>query len=342
MRLDELAARIGCELQGDGGIEVGRVATLDDAQPGDVTFLSNPRYARTLPRTRASAVIVSAAFEGALPAAALRAADPYLALARALEIFAPPRREEAGIHPTALVHPTARLGPDASVGAYAVIGAGTRVGARARIGPHVVVGPATEIGDDFVAHAHVSVRERVRIGHRVTIQDGAIIGSDGFGYAVTPEGTAHKMPQTGTVILEDDVEVGANTTIDRATVGATRICRGAKIDNLVMVAHGCEIGEGCFLAAQVGLAGSTTLGRFVQLGGQVGVAGHLSIGDFSRVSAKSGVPNDVPAGKTIGGYPAADIAQWRRQSAALARLPELLQRVRRLERARSSGGGHTE
>ena len=333
MRLDELARRIGCELHGDGAVEVNRVATMEDAGPGDVTFLSNPRYAHKLPGTRASAVIVSADLSEPVPTATLRARDPYFALARALEVFYTPPRVEPGVHLTAVVHPTAKIGTGASVGPYAVIDAGARIGARARIGSHVVIGAEAEIGDDFVAHAHASVRERIRIGDRVTLQNGAVVGGDGFGYAMTPDGKAHKMPQAGTVILEDDVEIGANSTVDRATVGATRVRRGAKIDNLVMIAHGCDVGEGCFVAAQSGLAGSTKLGRLVQVGGQAGFAGHLEIGDMVRVAAQSGVPNDVPSGKTIGGYPAVDIGLWRRQSAALRSLPELGHRVRKLERA---------
>jgi UDP-3-O-[3-hydroxymyristoyl] glucosamine N-acyltransferase len=187
------------------------------------------------------------------------------------------------------------------------------------------------IGNDFRAHARVTVRERVRIGHRVILQSGCVIGGDGFGYVIGADGTARKIIQGGTVVLEDDVEIGANSTIDRAAVGATVVRRGAKLDNLVMVAHGCSIGEGSALAAQVGLSGSTRVGRFVRIGGQVGAAGHLSIGDGAQIAAQSGIPNDVPAGSIVGGYPAVEIHTWRRVSAAVLRLPELLRRVRRIE-----------
>jgi len=337
MRLEEISAALGCELEGDGSIDIRGIATLEEAGPGDLSFLSNPRYAPKARTTRAAAIIVGRDFAEEVSPALLRTVDPYFALARALELFHRPRPVEPGIHPTAVIDPSARIGPGASIGPYVVIEARARIGARARLGPYVLVGAEAEIGDDFTAHAHATVRERVRIGNRVILQDGAVIGSDGFGYAVSPDGKAHRMPQTGTVILEDDVEVGANATVDRATVGATRIGRGTKIDNLVMIAHGCEIGEGCFLAAQVGLAGSTKLGRGVQLGGQVGVAGHLEIGDFARIAAQSGVPNDVPAGKTFGGTPAVEIQLWRRVVAATHRLPEVLRRLRRLEKGILSG-----
>jgi UDP-3-O-[3-hydroxymyristoyl] glucosamine N-acyltransferase len=341
MRLDQLAKEIGAALEGDGAREVYGLATLDDAGPEEITFLSNPRYRAKVATTRAGAIIVGLDFFPAPQVPVLRAPDPYLAMARALALFHRPLAVESGIHPTANVHPSAEIGPGASVGPYCVIGARTRIGARARLEAHVVIGAECDVGDDFAAYAHASVRERVRIGHRVILQNGAVIGGDGFGYVATPDGDVRKLPQAGTVVLEDEVEIGSNATVDRATVGATRIRRGAKIDNLVQIGHGCDVGEGCFLAAQTGLAGSTRLGRYVQLGGQVGVAGHLEIGDSARVAAKSGVPNDLEGGKTYGsGLPALDIGQWRRVVAAWRSLPELVKRVRSLERAggRRSGG----
>lgn len=342
MRLDKLAARIGCEVHGDSTVEIHGVATLDEARSGDITFLSNPRYTRKVAATHASAIIVARTFAEPVAIPTVRAGDPYLALAKALAVFHPAMPATPGIHPTAVIDPTAQVGPDANIGPYAVIGAGVRIGARASIAAHVVINANTEIGDDFVAHSHASVRQRVRIGHRVTLQDGAVIGGDGFGYAVGEDGTAHKMPQAGTVLLEDDVEIGANATIDRATVGATRVRRGTKIDNLVQIAHGCDVGEGCFLAAQVGLAGSTKLGKYVQLGGQTGAAGHLEIGDFVRAGGKTGITGDVPSGKTVAGFPAVEITTWRRASVALARLPELLRRVKRLEQALNLGSAAKE
>jgi UDP-3-O-[3-hydroxymyristoyl] glucosamine N-acyltransferase len=331
MKLAALAAELGCELRGDGTIEIGAVRGLEDAGPGDLTFLANPKYAAQLVSTRASAIILPARAPD-VPLASLRTANPYLAFARALALFHQPRRPVPGVHPTAVIAPSARLGEPASVGAYAVIGEDVAIGPGATIFPHVTIYPGVRIGADFVAHAGVVVREDVRIGDRVVLHPGVVLGADGFGFVPMPEG-AVKIPQTGTVVIEDDVEIGANTTIDRATLGATVVRRRAKLDNLVMVGHGCEVGPDSFLAAQVGLAGSTKLGRGVQMGGQAGAAGHLTIGDGVQIVAQSGVPSSVPPGQVIGGYPAVEVTRWRRASAALLRLPELLHRVRRLERA---------
>lgn len=332
MRLDELARRIDCELRGDGGVEVLGVAPIESAGPGEVTFLANARYGRFLSTTRASAVIV-ALDAPELEIATLRAAEPYLAFARAIDVFYRPLKAPQGVHPTAVVAASARLGAEASVGPYAVIGEAVQIGAAARIGAHVVIYPEVTIGDRFTAHAHVTVRERVRIGHDVILHSGVVVGSDGFGYATTRDGAVHKITQAGDVVLEDEVEVGANTTIDRAAVGSTRVARGAKIDNLVMIAHGCEVGEKSMLAAQVGLSGSTRLGRFVRMGGQSGTAGHLTIGDGAQVAAQSGVPKSVPSGTAVGGYPAVELSVWRRVSAGVLRVPELLRRMRRVEKA---------
>ncbi len=331
MKLAALAERLACELRGDGSVEIGAVRALEDAGPGDLTFLANPKYAGRVGATRASAIILASDADD-VPLASLRTPTPYLAFAAALELFHRPRRPSAGIHPTAAVAPTARVGDGASIGAYAVIGDDVAIGPNAIIHPHVTVYPGVRIGSDFVAHAGVVVREDVRIGDRVTLHPGVVLGGDGFGFAPSPTG-AVKIPQTGTVVIEDDVEIGANTTIDRATLGATVIRRGAKLDNLVMVAHNCEVGAHSFLAAQVGLAGSTKVGTGVQMGGQVGVAGHVTIGDGVQIVAQSGVPSSVAAGQVIGGYPAVEVTRWRRAAAALLRLPELLQRVRRLEKA---------
>jgi len=330
MKLADIAARLDCELRGDGNLDIAGLAPIEDAAPGSLTFFANPRYRNYLVTTRASAVIVATA-EGELPLPTLRTADPYLAFARAVELFYVPPPLPAGIHPTAVIAASAQIAEDACIGPGCVIGDGVRLGRRGRLDAHVVLYPEVQIGDDFRAFAQVTVRERVSIGNRVTLQSGCVIGGDGFGYVIGADGTARKIVQGGTVVLEDDVEIGANSTIDRAAVGATRIRRGAKLDNLVMVAHGCTVGEGSALAAQVGLSGSTRVGRFVRLGGQVGAAGHLTIGDGAQVAAQSGVPNDVAPGAVVGGYPAIEMHVWRRISAALPRLPELFRRVRRLE-----------
>ncbi len=329
MKLSDIATRLECDLHGDGTVEIERVAAIEEAGPGSLTFVANPRYRAYLKTTRASAVIVSAS-EAEVPLPSLRAADPYKAFAGALELFYVPPVLPDGIHPTAVIAPSVRIGENVSIGPFSVIGDDTVIGDGTRLDSHVAVYGDTRIGKNCRIYAHVTVRERVTIGDRVILQSGCVIGGDGFGYVLTADG-ARKILQAGTVHLEDDVEVGANTTIDRATVGATAIRRGAKIDNLVMIAHGCSIGEGSAIAAQVGLSGSTQVGRFARLGGQVGAAGHLRIGDSAQVAAQSGIPNDVPDNTIVGGYPAVEIRSWRRYSAALPRLPELLRRVRRLE-----------
>jgi UDP-3-O-[3-hydroxymyristoyl] glucosamine N-acyltransferase len=329
MRLAELAAALACELRGDGGIEITRAAPIESAGPGDITFVANPRYLRFLADLRAAAVILTPdAPDVAMPS--LRTVEPYVAFARTVELFYEPVPVPDGIDSTAQIAADAEIGPRASIGAYAVIGPGVRIGADARIAPHVVIYPQVVIGDRFVAHAHVTVRERVRIGSDVVLHSGTVIGSDGFGY-VPADGGVRRLLQAGDVVLEDEVEVGANTTVDRAMIGSTVLRRGVKLDNLVMVAHGCEIGAYSMIAAQSGLSGSTRLGAWVRMGGQVGAAGHLSIGDGAQIAAQSGIDNSIPAGHTVGGTPAMDMALWRRAMAGVRRLPDLLRRVRRLE-----------
>ncbi len=330
MTLAEIAERLGCELRGDGSIVVNAIRGLEEAGPGDLTFLANPKYAAQLAATRASAAIVAAS-QPEIAIATLRADNPYLCFARALELFHRPVVPPVGVHPTAVVAASARIAEPVSIGPYAVVGDDVVIGPGATIHPHVTIYAGVQIGRDFVAHAGVVVREYVRIGDRVVLHAGVVIGADGFGFAPSPTG-AVKIPQAGIVVVEDDVEIGANTTVDRATLEATTIRRGAKLDNLVMVAHNCEVGAHSFLAAQVGIAGSTKIGRGVQMGGQAGAAGHLTIGDGVQIAGQSGVPNSIPAGTTVGGYPAIEVGLWRRTSAALLRLPELLRRVRRLER----------
>lgn len=329
--LGELAARLDCHLEGDTAVEIRRVATIDEAGPGDLTFVANTKYAAALAGTRASAVILGTDVQGA-PCPVLRSANPYLAFARAIALLFPDTRPPAGIHPTAVVAPSASLGEDVSVGPYAVVGDGATLGARTVLHPHAVVGAGASIGPDCVLHAHVSIRERTVLGARVVVQDGSVVGSEGFGFAPRGDGTYERIPQVASVIVEDDVDIGANTTIDRPAVGETRIERGTKIDNLVQVAHGVTVGRNTVLAAQVGIAGSTVIGANVQLGGQVGVTGHVTIGDGVRASAKTGITGHVPEHAFVSGYPSMDNLEWRKAFAVVRRLPEMRKRLADLER----------
>ena len=330
MKLRDLAARLECRLEGDGDVVVQRVAGIQEAGPGDLTFFANARYGAALKCTRASAVILSDEAEAA-PCAMLRTKNPYLAFAGAVGLFAGDYRPPAGVHPTAFVGAGARIASDASIGPFAVIGERAAVGSRTIVHAHVTIGRDASIGDDCVIHARVSIRERVSLGARVVIQDGAVIGSDGFGFARAGDGSHVKIPQVGGVVLEDDVEVGANTTIDRPAIGETRIRAGTKIDNLVQVAHGVTIGRNVLLAAQVGIAGSSVVEDGVTLAGQVGVAGHLTIGKGSIASAQTGIPNSVAAGSFVSGYPAIPNRDWLKSSAVFRKLPELRKTISELE-----------
>jgi UDP-3-O-[3-hydroxymyristoyl] glucosamine N-acyltransferase len=330
VKLRDLAARLGCELRGDGAVEIGGVAGLEQAGPGDLTFLANPRYASHLATTRAAAVVLAPGHEAAVPC--LLSDNPYLTFARAVALLRPPARPAPGVHPSAQIDPTAVLGADVHVGALAVVGQGVHVGARSALHPHVVLYEGVEVGEDCVLHSGVQVRERCRLGNRVVVQNGAVIGADGFGFARDDEGRHHKFPQVGIVVVEDDVEIGALTAIDRAALGETRIGRGTKLDNLVQVGHSVTIGEDAVLAGQVGIAGSTRIGSRVTLAGQVGVAGHLTIGDGAIATAQTGIPASVERGAVVSGYPAIENRAWLRSSAVFAKLPELQKRLRELER----------
>jgi UDP-3-O-[3-hydroxymyristoyl] glucosamine N-acyltransferase len=330
MKLRDLAERLECRLDGDGDVVVERVAGIEHAGPGDLTFLSNSRYAAALKITRASAVIVA---EGApsAPCAMLRSSNPYLSFARAIRVFAGEARAKPGVHAMTSIAPDAEIGADVSIGPFVSIGAGARIGARVVIGPNVTIGNGATVGDDTFLHARVSIREHVVLGSRVIVQDGAVIGSDGFGFARRADGTYEKIPQPGLVVIEDDVEVGANTTIDRPAVGETRIKAGTKVDNLVQIAHGVSVGRNTLLCAQVGIAGSSTVGDGVVLAGQVGVAGHIEIGDGVVATAQTGIPNSVDAGTLISGYPAIPNRDWLKASAVFRRLPELKKSLADLE-----------
>jgi UDP-3-O-[3-hydroxymyristoyl] glucosamine N-acyltransferase len=332
MKLSQIAQKINCRMVGEGGedIEIIRVAGIDDAEPGDLTFVSNRKYISHIKSTRASAIILGEDIP-MVNIPSLRTDDPYLAFARALELFFVPLQPESGIHSTAIVSGEAVIDPTACIGAYTVIGKGCRISAGVILNPHVVLYPNVFIGEESVLHSFVVIREGCLIGGRVMLQNGVVIGSDGFGFAPMKDGTFYKICQTGKVVIEDDVEIGANTTIDRAAVGDTVIRRGAKLDNLVQVGHGAQVGENSVLAAQVGLAGSTRLGRGVWVGGQVGFAGHLEVGDGAVITAQSGTSHDVSAGAIVSGSPAFKNSSWLRSTAAFAKLPELTRKVRELE-----------
>jgi UDP-3-O-[3-hydroxymyristoyl] glucosamine N-acyltransferase len=334
MKLSDMAARLDCVLHGDGNVEITRVAGIDEAQSGDVTFVSNPKYAAKARTTKAAAVIVSPDFPE-IPVPTLRHENPYLIFARAIELFYEPPKPARIMDARSQIAPSAQIGVGASIGPFVVIEDNVQIGERCTIHPFVHIARGARIGDDFTAYSHVAVREFCRIGNNVTLQDGAKIGADGFGYAKKGDGTYYKIVQSGVVVLEDDVEVGANATIDRATIGETRVRRGAKIDNLVQIGHASEVGENTLLCAQVGLGGSSKIGRDVILTGQVGVAGHLEIGDGVVATAQTGIPNSVEAGKVISGYPAIENKMWLKSSAVFKRLPELLKRVEALEKEKS-------
>jgi UDP-3-O-[3-hydroxymyristoyl] glucosamine N-acyltransferase len=328
--LHELAAYLGGRVTGDGNARVRGLATLDDAGEGDITFLANPKYAQKVATTGATAVILPPGANGH-GRNVVEVANPYLAFAKLLTLFYTRPVQPVGIMPGAHVSAAVKMGADVSVYPGAYIADGVVLGDRVTIHPGVVLYPGVVLGDDVTLHANVSVRERCRIGNRVIVHNGAVIGSDGFGYA--PDGSDwYKIPQIGIVVLEDDVEIGANTVIDRAALEVTRIGRGTKIDNLVQVAHNCTIGENCMIVSQVGISGSTKVGNHVTIGGQVGVAGHIQIGDNVMIGAKSGIPGNIAAGQIVSGIPAIPHRDWLKASGIFARLPEMRKTLNALEK----------
>jgi UDP-3-O-[3-hydroxymyristoyl] glucosamine N-acyltransferase len=331
MKLRDIAGALGCEWTGDGEIDITGVAGMEHAAQGELTFLANPKYAHKVKETRASAILAAAPL-GDLPIARLASTNPYLDFARALELFYRPPKPKPGIHPLAWVAESASIGEGAAIGAFAAVGDRVAIGRNAVIHPHVVIYEGAQIGDDFVAHSHAAVREFCRIGDRVILQNGVVVGGDGFGFAKRADGTHYKIVQSGNTVIEDDVEVQSLTSVDRASVGETRVKRGAKIDSLVQVGHACVVGEDNIICAQAGLAGSSVLDRNVLLAGQVGVSGHLTIHENAVVYAQSGVGGDVDAGARISGSPAFAANDWLRAITAFPKLPDLVKLVRELKK----------
>jgi UDP-3-O-[3-hydroxymyristoyl] glucosamine N-acyltransferase len=329
MKLSQLSSTLGARLDnGSPDTEITGVAGIEEAGAGHVTFVANPKYAAAVRTTKASAVIVDENFPSA-STAFLRSKNPYLAFARAIELFYQPPQYAPGVHPTAAVHPSAKIGANTHIGPFVAIDRDVVIGDNAVLLAHVVIYPGVTVGKNFFAHAHSIVREHCRLGDNVVLQNGVVIGSDGFGFAKDDEGHWYKIVQSGPTILGDNVEVQTNSCIDRASVGETRIASGVKVDNLVQVGHGSIVGEDTLLCAQVGLAGSTEIGKSAILAGQVGVAGHCKVGDRVIITAQSGTHGDIPAGSMISGSPAFDHKQWLRCTAVFPKLPEIARGLRK-------------
>jgi UDP-3-O-[3-hydroxymyristoyl] glucosamine N-acyltransferase len=331
MKLGELATRLGAELRGNADVEVTGVKGIEEAGPTEVTFVANPKYTGLARKTQAAAVLVEPEFQD-IGAATLRIKNPYHAFSRALGMFYQPPIYLAGIHPTAVIDPTAEIGEGTHIGAYVVIGPGVKLGAHATLLPHVVLYPGVHAGSHLFAHAHSVVREGCILGDYVTLENGAIVGADGFGFSKNEAGEWVKIPQSGPVRLGDRVDVQANACIDRATVGVTEIGDGTKVDNLVQIGHGSRVGKNTLVCAQTGLAGSSVVGDNVILAGQTGIAGHCTVGDGVILTAQSAVSHDVPPGKMISGSPGFDNRVWLRAVTIFQRLPELLKRLDRVEK----------
>lgn len=330
MRLNELAELLQCKLEGDPNFEVLGVDRIETASPRMVTFIANRKYISRLKESKAGAVIVDFTTE-VNGRNVLRHSNPYLAYAKALEVFYSPYRPNPSISSDARIASSAKIGKDVFIGPFVYIDDGVEIGDECYVFSHVTISRGARIGQQCVIHSHVSIREDVEIGNRVFIKNGAVIGSEGFGFAKQEDGQHYKIIQTGRVVLEDDVEIGANTCIDRPAMGETRVRRGAKIDNLVQIGHASDIGENSILCAQVGLAGTTTIGKNVILSGQVGVAGHLEIGDNTVATAQTGIPNSVKEDSLISGYPAIDNRAWLKSSAVFVRLPDMLRDLQALQ-----------
>jgi UDP-3-O-[3-hydroxymyristoyl] glucosamine N-acyltransferase len=337
MRLADIAQALNARIDNASpSTEITGVSGIEHAAAGQLTFVSNPKYNAAAKITKASAVIVSESFP-ALSTGMLRSKNPYLAWAKAIELFYQSPHYAPGIHPTASIHPSAKIGQHAHIGPYVAIDEDAVIGDHATLLAHVVIYRGANIGHNFFAHAHAVVREFCQLGDNVLLQNGAVVGSDGFGFAKDDEAHWHKIVQSGNVVVESDAEIQANACIDRASVGETRIGRGAKIDNMVHIGHSCTIGHDTLLCAQVGLAGTTDVGNNVILAGQVGVSGHVKIGDGAIAIAQSGIPHDVAPGAMVSGAPAIDHRLWLKCCAAYAKLPEIAKAVRKLSDSRNNG-----
>lgn len=338
MKLRDIAVLLNAEIEGSDAVEIQRVAKIEEAGKGDLAFIANPRYAKFAVTTRASAVIVGKDFQpeagaGALPTL-LRVADPYASFLKVLVAFHPPADPlPSGIHPTAVIPDSASLGKDVRVGAHVVIGERCTIGDGTMISHNAVIGDGVSIGQRSLVYPNVTIREGCKVGDRVILQPGVVIGSDGFGFAPLPDGSYEKIPQLGIVVIEDDVEIGANTTVDRATMGETRVKKGTKLDNLIMVAHNVVIGEHTVIAAQAGISGSTKIGGYGMIGGQVGITGHLEIAEKTKLGAKAGIHHSIPKpGMTFFGSPAYPAREAFRIQGAMTHLPDLLNTVRELQK----------
>ena len=329
MQLQQIAAAIGCRLEGDGELEIAGVRGMEQAGPEHLTFLANPKYASKIHLSKAGAIIASQPIEGR---ATLVSGNPYHDFARALELFYQPPRPAAGIHPGAAIAGNARIGEGVSIGAFVVVGENATVGRGTTLHPHVVVYEGASIGEDCTLHSHSVVREFCQLGNRVILQNGAVVGGDGFGFSKRPDGSHYKIVQSGITVVEDDVEIQSLTSVDRATVGETRVRRGAKVDSLVQIGHACVVGEDNIICAQTGLAGSTVLEKNVLLAGQVGVSGHLTIHEGATVYAQSGIGGDIPANARYSGSPAFEAGAWLRAITGFPKLPELIRTVRELKK----------
>jgi UDP-3-O-[3-hydroxymyristoyl] glucosamine N-acyltransferase len=328
MKLGEIASQLGCVLVGDPEQEIAGVCGLEQAGPQHITFLANPKYGPKVKGTKAAAILATEPFEGI---STLISKNPYHDFSRALALFYQPPRPAPGIHPMAAIAASASIGEGASIGPFVAVGEHVKIGRNAVLHPHVVIYEGAEIGDDFLAHSHAAVREFCKVGNRVILQNSVVVGGDGFGFAKRTDGTHAKIVQSGVTVIEDDVEIQSLTSVDRATVGETRVKRGAKIDSLVQIGHACVVGEDNIICAQTGLAGSSILKESVLLAGQVGISGHLTINRDAIVYAQSGIGHDVPAGARVSGSPAFAANEWLRAITAFQKLPEILKTVRELK-----------